>query len=83
MLLQTVLDCPDARALAEFYRELLGLSYRPGDEPPGPGEPDPQGQDWLVLRDPAGQRRLAFQQVASLPRRPGRTDRARRCCTST
>jgi catechol 2,3-dioxygenase-like lactoylglutathione lyase family enzyme len=66
-LLQTVLDCPDARALAEFYRELLGLSYRPGDEPPGPGEPDPQGQDWLVLRDPVGQRRLAFQQVASLP----------------
>ena len=65
-LLQTVLDCPDARALAEFYRELLGLSYRPGDEPPAPGEPDLQGRDWLVLRDSAGQRRLAFQQVDAL-----------------
>ena len=63
-LLQVVLDCTDARALAEFYRELLGLRYRPGDEPPEAGEPDPAGQDWLVLRDPAGTNRVAFQQVA-------------------
>ena len=28
---QTVLDCPDVRASAEFYRELFGLRYRPGD----------------------------------------------------
>ena len=34
-LCQVVLDCTDARALAEFYRALLGLVYRPGDEPPG------------------------------------------------
>jgi hypothetical protein len=56
VLRQTVLDGPDARALAEFYRALLGLRYRPGDEPPAPGQPDPQGRDWLVLRgaDPAG-----------------------------
>jgi len=60
-----VLDCPDARALAEFYRELLGLQYRPGDEPPATGEPDPNGQDWLVLR--AGTVGLAFQQVPGLP----------------
>jgi catechol 2,3-dioxygenase-like lactoylglutathione lyase family enzyme len=66
-LLQVVLDTTDARRLAEFYRELLGLRYRPGDEPPGPGEPDPQGEDWLVLRDSAGANRLAFQQVAELP----------------
>src|SRR5512133_3923819 len=33
-LVQTVLDTTDVRALAEFYRELLGLRYRPGDEPP-------------------------------------------------
>lgn len=33
-LRQTVLDCPDPRLLAEFYRRLLGLTYRPGDEPP-------------------------------------------------
>ena len=62
---QTVLDGPDARALAEFYRELLGLRYRPGDEPPTPGRPDPQGRDWLVLRGGDGTR-LAFQQVERL-----------------
>ena len=42
-LLQVVLDCTDARALAEFYRELLGFQYRPGHEPPAAGEPDPAG----------------------------------------
>ena len=29
---QVVLDCLDARALAEFYRGLLGLHYRDGDD---------------------------------------------------
>ena len=66
-LRQVVLDCTDARALAEFYRRLLGLTYRPGDEPPAAGQPDPQAQDWLVLRDPTGTPRLAFQPVAELP----------------
>lgn len=66
-LLQTVLDTTDARALAEFYRRLLGLRYRPGDEPPVPGEPDPRGRDWLVLTDGDGRRMLAFQQVTELP----------------
>jgi catechol 2,3-dioxygenase-like lactoylglutathione lyase family enzyme len=66
-LRQVVLDCTDARLLAEFYRRLLGLRYRPGDEPPAPGEPDPAGRDWLVLRDAAGRGQLAFQQVAVLP----------------
>jgi hypothetical protein len=65
-LVQVVLDGTDARALAEFYRRLLGWRYRPGDEPPAPGEPDPAGQDWLVLRQ-AGGLRVAFQQVAALP----------------
>ncbi|MBD0293313.1 MAG: VOC family protein [Jiangellaceae bacterium] len=66
-VLQTVLDCTNARLLAEFYRSLLGFRYRPGDEPPDAGEPDPRGQDWLVLRDAAGSNRLAFQQVSALP----------------
>ncbi|OLT21614.1 glyoxalase [Pseudonocardia sp. CNS-139] len=65
-LRQTVLDTTDARRLAEFYRELLGLAYRPGDEPPPAAAPDPQGADWLVLRSPDGMQ-LAFQQVAELP----------------
>jgi hypothetical protein len=66
-LRQVVFDCASARTLAEFYRQLLGLRYRPGDEPPAAGEPDTAGQDWLVLQDSAGQPRVAFQQVAELP----------------
>ena len=65
-LCQTALDTTDARRLAEFYRQLLGLTYRPGDEPPEPGQPDERGTDWLVLRGESGPG-LAFQQVAELP----------------
>ena len=64
-LLHTVLDTTDPRGLAEFYRELLGLHYRPGDEPPTEGEDSP---DWLVLTEADGRRRLAFQLVDELPR---------------
>ena len=67
-LRHVVLDATDARVLAEFYRELLGYGYRPGDEVPPAGEGDPKGRDWLVLIDPSGTPRLAFQQVAQLPR---------------
>ena len=67
VLRSVVLDSMDTRRLAEFYRELLGLEYRPGDEPPPPGSPDPQAHDWLVLRVPGTGANLAFQQVASLP----------------
>ncbi|HTR69958.1 MAG TPA: VOC family protein [Mycobacteriales bacterium] len=59
-LRQVVLDCPNPRSLAEFYRELLGYAYRPGHE-----EDDPDGDDWLVLVAPDG-RRLAFQQDEDL-----------------
>jgi hypothetical protein len=64
---QTVLDTTDPRRLAEFYRQLFGLRYRSGDEPPGPGQPDPNGQDWLILKSPAGGAVLAFQKVGELP----------------
>jgi hypothetical protein len=63
---QVVLDTTNARSLAEFYRALLGYEYRSGDEPPGPGEPDPKGEDWLLLLDPRGSFDLAFQQVDEL-----------------
>jgi hypothetical protein len=62
-LLHTAVDTTDCRGLAEFYRELLGLQYRPGDEPPAEGE---DHADWLVLVDSDGQRKLAFQQVDRL-----------------
>lgn len=58
-LRQVVLDAVEIRALAEFYRALLGYDYRPGDAPPAE-------HDWLVLRDPAGGTDLAFQQVETL-----------------
>lgn len=45
----TVLDSPDARALADFYEQLLGWE-RTSDEP-----------NWVVLRPPAGGTRLSFQ----------------------
>lgn len=67
-LRQVVLDTTDARELAEFYRQLLCLAYRPGDEPPQPGEDDERGRDWLVLTTPDGSPRLAFQQVAEFNR---------------
>jgi hypothetical protein len=65
---QVVLDTTDARALAEFYRELLGYIYRTGDEPPRAGEADERGHDWLVLHHPSGSPRIAFQQVTTLHR---------------
>ena len=65
-LMHTALETTDVRGLADFYRELLGLRYRPGDEAPTDGSPD--DADWLVLVDDDGRRKLAFQEVSSLPR---------------
>jgi hypothetical protein len=67
-LLQTVIDTTDVRALAEFYRQLLGLVYRPGDSPPPQDADDVDDADWLVLRDANGVNKLAFQQVERLER---------------
>jgi catechol-2,3-dioxygenase len=66
VLMHTVLDATDVRGLAEFYRELLGVRYRPGDEPPTDGRAD--DEDWLVLDDADGSRVLAFQEVPTLDR---------------
>lgn len=66
VLMHTAIDATDVRGLAEFYRELLGLQYRPGDEPPSDGSAD--DEDWLVLVDDAGHRVLAVQQVPALAR---------------
>ena len=63
-LLHTVLDTTRPRELAEFYRELLDLRYRAGDERPADGTRD--DADWLVLEDSAGTWKLAFQLVEEL-----------------
>jgi catechol 2,3-dioxygenase-like lactoylglutathione lyase family enzyme len=59
VLMHVAVDARKPRALAEFYRELLGLHYRTGEEPPPPGEPD--DADWLVLLDDDESRVLAIQ----------------------
>lgn len=60
---QVVLDTTEPRKLAEFYRELLGLRYRHGDEPSATGD----APDWLALRHPDGGPAIAVQLVATLP----------------
>ncbi len=62
VLLHTAIDARDCRGLAEFYRELLGLHYREGDEPPTDSTPD--DADWLVLLDDNGHRVVTVQQKA-------------------
>jgi hypothetical protein len=58
-LIATVLDTEDAPALAAFWRDFLGLAYRPGQ---GPAD-DP---GFIVLDDEHGSPKLAVQQVGSL-----------------
>jgi catechol 2,3-dioxygenase-like lactoylglutathione lyase family enzyme len=65
VLLHTAIDAVDCRGLAEFYRQLLGLHYRHGDEAPTEG---PDDADWLVLLDDDEQRVFAIQEVPRLAR---------------
>ncbi|CAN5172344.1 hypothetical protein BH09ACT12_BH09ACT12_24510 [soil metagenome] len=60
VLLHTAIDARGCRARGEFYRELLGLRYREGEEPPTDGSPD--DADWLVLLDDDGNRVLTIQE---------------------
>jgi catechol-2,3-dioxygenase len=60
VLLHTAIDARDCRGLAEFYRQLLGLHYREGEEPPTDGTPD--DADWLVLLEADGRRVVTIQQ---------------------
>jgi hypothetical protein len=66
---QVVLDTTDVRGSAEFWRQLLGLVYRPGHEAPAEGDPDAAAADgWINLFAPDGTPRLAFQHVDDLAR---------------
>lgn len=57
-LIATVLDAADAPKLAAFWRDYLGLDYRPGQ---GPAD-DP---GFIVLDDENGSPTLAVQQVGA------------------
>ena len=48
---KTVLDCPDPRALASFYAELLGMRVNEDDGA------------WVVIGRDEGLRELAFQRA--------------------
>jgi catechol 2,3-dioxygenase-like lactoylglutathione lyase family enzyme len=72
VLMHTALDAVDVRELAEFYRQLLGLRYRAGDEIPDGG--DVEEADWLVLLDGDGRRVLAVNRVRELARPTWPTD---------
>lgn len=63
-LTATVLDTPDPRGLAEFYRALLGWEI-------GTDEPN-----WVTLRPPGGGAGLSFQTEGShiQPRWPAKDD---------
>ncbi|AWB87807.1 VOC family protein [Mycetocola zhujimingii] len=56
-----VLDCPDARSLASFYEELLGM------------ERIIDRDDWVALQKPEGGPRVSFQQIEDYnpPKWPG------------
>lgn len=60
VLLHTAIDARNCREAGEFYRQLLGLRYRQGDELPTDGSAD--DADWLVLLDDDGNRVLAIQE---------------------
>lgn len=65
---QVVLEATDVREAAEFWRQLLGLVYRAGQERTASGEPGSSEPTWLDLDDPDGTPRMAFQRVESLRR---------------
>jgi catechol 2,3-dioxygenase-like lactoylglutathione lyase family enzyme len=49
---KTVFDCPDPRALAAFYGQILGMRVNEDSE------------DWVVIGRERGARELAFQRAA-------------------
>ena len=55
-LRQPTLDCVEPRELAEFYRQLLGWQWAPGHE-----EPDPDGDEYILIVDPDRPVRIGFQ----------------------
>ncbi|WP_238451706.1 VOC family protein [Micromonospora sp. 4G55] len=61
-LRSTVIDCPDPRALAGFYAELLGLPLV---------EENSDGDDWVVLGGSPGRPAAARLPEGAQPAGPG------------
>jgi catechol 2,3-dioxygenase-like lactoylglutathione lyase family enzyme len=64
VLATVVVDCPDAQALADFYRRLLGWEVRLSEP------------DWVLLGPPGGGTGMSFQsepdyRPPAWPERPG------------
>ena len=78
-----VLDATEARALAEFYRQLLGYVYRPGDEPPPPGSRTRRARTGSCSGIGPARRASRCSRSASCRRRRGRTRRSPSNSTST
>ena len=68
---KTVIDCPDPRALAAFYAELLGMRVNEDSD------------DWVVIGRAPGARELAFQRARVFVRPGGPTRGTRSSCTWT
>jgi catechol 2,3-dioxygenase-like lactoylglutathione lyase family enzyme len=68
---KTVIDCPDPRALAQFYCQVLGMRINE----------DIDG--WVVIGLEPGLRQLAFQRVTEWVPRAGLTRRILSNCIST
>jgi len=79
--MHTALDATDCRSLAEFYRQFLGLRYRPGDETSTDGSDD--DSDWLVLLDPTGIACSLSSRSRLSPDRPGPYTMYRSRCITT
>ena len=48
---KTVIDCPDPRALADFYCQILGMRI------------NEDSKDWVVIGSEPGMRQVAFQRA--------------------
>ena len=66
-----MIDCPDPRALARFYFQVLGMTI---SEDTG---------DWVVIGTEAARRQLAFQRAAPWFHRAGPTRCIPSRCTWT
>ena len=80
-LLHTALDTTDVRSLAEFYRQLLGLRYRPGTSRlPTASRTTPTGWCSWTRTAPASS---PSSRSSGWSRRPGPRTTSRCRCTST